>query len=142
MGSIILSTNRISTIASSLGTFVNAAKTLQGSLVADFHRTLFKGGIFLYPPIQRYQPGGYDFFMRLIRRNSPDQANGVALDGRSRILEIQSKSLHQRTRLMAGSHFETELFQSVTRGLTPSAQNTASSNCSSSVDPSSAFTDV
>lgn len=81
-----------------------------GSLVADFHRTLLKGGVFLYPPTSHF-PGGK---LRLMYEANPiaflaEQANGVATDGRGRILEITPTSLHQRTPLLVGSRTEMEL---------------------------------
>jgi fructose-1,6-bisphosphatase I len=81
-----------------------------GSLVADFHRTLLKGGIFLYPPTRHY-PGGK---LRLMYEANPiafiaEQAGGAASDGKQRILEIQPTSLHQRTPLVVGSREEMEL---------------------------------
>jgi fructose-1,6-bisphosphatase I len=78
-----------------------------GSLVADFHRTLLKGGIFLYPPTARY-PGGK---LRLLYEANPiaylaEQAGGMATNGRGRILDILPESLHQRTPLYVGSSYE------------------------------------
>jgi len=78
-----------------------------GSLVADFHRTLLKGGIFLYPPTKQYATGK----LRLLYEANPiaflaEQAGGLATDGRRRILEIQPTSLHQRTPLLVGSRQE------------------------------------
>jgi fructose-1,6-bisphosphatase I len=80
-----------------------------GSLVADFHRTLLKGGIFLYPPTAQ-NPGGK---LRLMYEANPiaflaEQAGGLATDGRRRILEIVPESLHQRTPLVVGSREEVE----------------------------------
>jgi fructose-1,6-bisphosphatase I len=80
-----------------------------GSLVADFHRTLLKGGIFLYPPTRQF-PGGK---LRLLYEANPiamlaEQAGGLATDGRGRILDIQPTSLHQRTPLLVGSRTEME----------------------------------
>src|SRR5262249_21208709 len=71
-----------------------------GSLVADFHRILLKGGVFLYPPTEK-QPGGK---LRLMYEANPlafvaEQAGGAASTGFGRIVEIQPKSLHQRTPL-------------------------------------------
>ncbi len=84
-----------------------------GSLVADFHRTLLKGGIFLYPPTTDY-PGGK---LRLLYEANPlafiaEQAGGIALDGERRILEIQPDTIHQRTPLVVGSKEEMESFKS------------------------------
>ncbi len=80
-----------------------------GSLVADFHRTLLKGGIFLYPPTARYPNGK----LRLLYEANPiamlaEQAGGRATDGENRILEIEPTELHQRTPLMVGSPYEME----------------------------------
>jgi fructose-1,6-bisphosphatase I len=71
-----------------------------GSLVADFHRNLLKGGIFLYPG-----PKGK---LRLLYEASPlamvvEQAGGAASTGSERILDIQPMSLHQRVSLIIGS---------------------------------------
>jgi fructose-1,6-bisphosphatase I len=81
-----------------------------GSLVADFHRTLLKGGIFLYPPTKPHPQGK----LRLLYEANPiaflaEQAGGLATDGTRRILDIQPDSLHQRTSLVVGSREEVEL---------------------------------
>ncbi|MCI0464447.1 MAG: class 1 fructose-bisphosphatase [Gemmataceae bacterium] len=81
-----------------------------GSLVADFHRTLLKGGIFLYPPTAQYARGK----LRLMYEANPiallaEQAGGMATDGRQRIVELKPASLHQRTPLLVGSRAEMEL---------------------------------
>lgn len=80
-----------------------------GSLVADFHRTLLRGGIFMYPPTARYTSGK----LRLLYEANPiafiaEQAGGMATDGRRRILEVPPGSLHQRTPLFVGSRYEME----------------------------------
>ncbi len=80
-----------------------------GSLVADFHRTLLKGGVFLYPPTAQ-APGGK---LRLLYEANPmaflaEQAGGAASDGTRRILDIQPEDLHQRTPLIIGSTEEVE----------------------------------
>jgi fructose-1,6-bisphosphatase I len=82
-----------------------------GSLVADFHRTLLRGGIFLYPPTASYADGK----LRLLYEGNPiamlaEQAGGLATNGQQRILDVQPKSLHQRTPLVVGSRFEMEKF--------------------------------
>ena len=84
-----------------------------GSLVADFHRTLLKGGVFLYPPTKK-QPGGK---LRLLYEANPlamiaEQAGGGASSGTGRILEIQPEKIHQRTPFMVGSKWEMERFAS------------------------------
>lgn len=81
-----------------------------GSLVADFHRNLLKGGIYIYPPTAK-APNGK---LRLIYECNPlawivEQAGGKASDGARRILEIQPESLHQRTPLFIGSTHMVEM---------------------------------
>jgi fructose-1,6-bisphosphatase I len=83
-----------------------------GSLVADFHRTLLKGGIFLYPPTKQYPKGK----LRLLYEANPiaflaEQAGGQATDGSGRILDIPPAGLHQRTPLVVGSREEMGLLQ-------------------------------
>jgi len=80
-----------------------------GSLVADFHRTLLRGGVFLYPPTDA-QPEGK---LRLMYEANPlaflaEQAGGVATDGTQRILEKEPVALHQRTPLIIGSKGEVD----------------------------------
>jgi len=75
-----------------------------GSLVADFHRNLLKGGIFIYPSTLKSPKGK----LRLLYECNPlafiiEQAGGKASNGISRILDIQPASLHQRTPLFIGS---------------------------------------
>jgi fructose-1,6-bisphosphatase I len=87
-----------------------------GSLVADFHRTLLKGGVFLYPPTQSHATGK----LRLMYEANPiafiaEQAGGIATNGADRILEIQPTDIHQRTPLVLGSKVEMEEFQRVTK---------------------------
>src|SRR5438067_9822032 len=74
-----------------------------GSLVADFHRTLLKGGVFLYPPTRHYPQGK----LRLLYEANPiaflaEQAGGVATDGRRPILDVEPTGLHQRCPLLVG----------------------------------------
>lgn len=75
-----------------------------GSLVADFHRNLINGGIFLYPADTKNPKGK----LRLLYEANPmafiaEQAEGSATDGTNRILDIEPESLHQRTPLVIGS---------------------------------------
>lgn len=75
-----------------------------GSAVADFHRNLIKGGIYIYPTTTS-SPNGK---LRLLYEANPfaflmEQAGGIATDGFDRILDIQPTSLHQRTPLFMGS---------------------------------------
>jgi len=85
-----------------------------GSLVADFHRTLLKGGVFMYPPTQS-NPGGK---LRLLYEANPiafiaEQAGGRATDGRRRIMDIQPTSIHERTPLVVGSAEEMDAFEQI-----------------------------
>ena len=75
-----------------------------GSLVADFHRNLLKGGIFLYPA-DLNRPEGR---LRLMYEANPlgfvaEQAGGAASTGRERIMDIMPQKLHQRTPLILGN---------------------------------------
>jgi fructose-1,6-bisphosphatase I len=75
-----------------------------GSMVADIHRTLIKGGIFIYPPTTGAKKGK----LRLIYECNPmayiiEQAGGKASDGYKRIMEIKVKELHQRSSIFIGS---------------------------------------
>jgi fructose-1,6-bisphosphatase I len=75
-----------------------------GSLVADFHRNLLYGGIFLYPASRR-SPNGK---LRVLYEAAPlafvaEQAGGAASDGVRRIMDITPASLHERTPLFLGS---------------------------------------
>ena len=75
-----------------------------GSLVADVHRTLLKGGIFMYPADRRSPRGK----LRLLYEAAPlafimREAGGGANDGRSDILDLKPTALHQRTPLYIGS---------------------------------------
>ena len=75
-----------------------------GSLVADFHRNLLKGGVFLYPAHVKAPEGK----LRLLYEASPlayivEQAGGLASTGTSRVLDIQPSELHQRVPLVIGS---------------------------------------
>ncbi|MCH7994224.1 MAG: class 1 fructose-bisphosphatase [Planctomycetes bacterium] len=80
-----------------------------GSLVADFHRTLLRGGVFLYPPTTK-APGGK---LRLLYEANPlafiaEQAGGTATDGATRILGKIPTALHERTSLVIGSKAEVD----------------------------------
>ncbi len=74
-----------------------------GSLVADFHRNLLKGGVFLYPATPKSPEGK----LRLLYEAFPlaylaERAGGAATDGRGRILDRVAQSLHDRTPLFIG----------------------------------------
>jgi len=75
-----------------------------GSMVADVHRTLLYGGIFMYPATQTKPEGK----LRLLYEVAPlsfvcEQAGGAATDGRQRILDIVPTDIHQRVPVFMGS---------------------------------------
>jgi fructose-1,6-bisphosphatase I len=75
-----------------------------GSLVADFHRNLLYGGLFMYPADNKSPQGK----LRLLYEAAPlamiaEHAGGKATDGSRRIMEIEPVSLHQRTPLFIGT---------------------------------------
>ncbi len=83
-----------------------------GSLVADFHRTLLKGGVFLYPPTKNAPQGK----LRLLYEAYPlamvaEQAGGAAVNGEIRILQVKAAGIHDRTPLVIGSRCEVEALQ-------------------------------
>ncbi len=93
------------------GTGSNYSLRYIGSLVADFHRTLIKGGVFLYPPTANSPEGK----LRLLYEANPmafiaEQAGGVATDGSKRIMEIEPAGIHQRVPLVVGGKSEMEEF--------------------------------
>jgi fructose-1,6-bisphosphatase I len=88
-----------------------------GSLVADAHRTLLKGGIFAYPADEKSPEGK----LRLLYEANPmayimEQAGGAATNGEERILDIMPDSLHQRTPLVLGSRSDVLAFRQFVRG--------------------------
>ena len=75
-----------------------------GSLVADFHRNLLKGGIYLYPSTASHPKGK----LRLLYECNPmaflaEQAGGKATDGKNRILDLQPSALHERCPFFTGN---------------------------------------
>ncbi|MCB9014991.1 MAG: class 1 fructose-bisphosphatase [Lentimicrobiaceae bacterium] len=75
-----------------------------GSLVADFHRNMIRGGIYIYPGTLKNPYGK----LRLLYECNPiaflaEQAGGIASDGFNRILDIQPKELHERVPFFVGS---------------------------------------
>jgi fructose-1,6-bisphosphatase I len=86
-----------------------------GSLVADFHRTLLTGGVFLYPPTLKNPQGK----LRLLYEANPvafiaEQAGGRATDGTRRIMEIEPTDIHQRTPLVVGGTAEMDALERFT----------------------------
>jgi fructose-1,6-bisphosphatase I len=83
-----------------------------GALVSDVHRSLVEGGIYFYPPTQQ-QPDGK---LRLLYECAPlafvlEQAGGKASTGTQRVLDVQAKSIHQRSPLVIGSMASVELYE-------------------------------
>lgn len=80
-----------------------------GSLVADFHRNLLYGGVFLYPADKKNAKGK----LRLMYEANPlaylvQQAGGYASDGAQAIMDIKCDGIHQRTPLIIGSYDDVE----------------------------------
>lgn len=92
-----------------------------GSLVADFHRTLLKGGVFAYPPTEK-TPGGK---LRMLYEVNPiamiaEAAGGVAIDGSRKVMNIVPKHIHQRSSFLVGGGAEIDLFIRHSRRANPS----------------------
>lgn len=84
------------------------------SMVADVHRLITRGGVFMYPRDER--PSGKAGKLRLMYEANPmsfiiEQAGGAAIDGEQRILDIQPTALHQRVGVILGSKKEVERIQ-------------------------------
>jgi fructose-1,6-bisphosphatase I len=84
------------------------------SMVADVHRVLTRGGVFMYPWDKREptKPGK----LRLMYEANPmsllvEQAGGKSFDGKQRILDIRPTGLHQRVSVMLGSKEEVEVLE-------------------------------
>jgi fructose-1,6-bisphosphatase I len=80
-----------------------------GSLVADFHRNLLKGGVFLYPATSKSPRGK----LRLLYEAFPlafvaERAGAAATDGRVRILDLTPTELHERVPLVIGNRADVE----------------------------------
>ena len=86
------------------------------SMVADVHRILTRGGIFIYLADRKdlTKPGR----LRLMYEANPmafivEQAGGAATDGQHRILDVRPETLHQRTPLVIGSKQDVEFVASI-----------------------------
>lgn len=95
-----------------------------GSLVADFHRNLLYGGIFMYPG-DRTSPNGK---LRVLYEAAPlafiaEQAGGAASNGRQRIMDVQPEALHARTPLFIGSAEDVAECESFLQGNHPELKN-------------------
>jgi fructose-1,6-bisphosphatase I len=88
-----------------------------GSLVADAHRTLVKGGIFAYPADSKSKNGK----LRLLYEANPmaflfEQAGGAAINGTERILDMMPTELHQRVPLILGSKDDVAVYRQFVTG--------------------------
>ena len=84
------------------------------SMVADVHRVLSRGGVFMYPWDQREpnKPGK----LRLMYEANPmsflvEQAGGVSINGTALIMDLQPTDLHERVSVMLGSKEEIDLLK-------------------------------
>ena len=80
-----------------------------GTMVADIHRILVQGGVFMYPPTKKNPQGK----LRLMYEANPmamivEQAGGKAYAGTQRILDLQPETLHQQTTVIMGSSAEVD----------------------------------
>ncbi|MBI2963691.1 MAG: class 1 fructose-bisphosphatase [Deltaproteobacteria bacterium] len=94
-----------------------------GTLVADFHRILLKGGIFLYPP-DCSDPAKPKPKLRLLYEVSPmaiiaEQAGGAATTGRERVLDVQPTDIHQRVAIALGSPEDVREYEDFVQGRRP-----------------------
>ncbi len=83
------------------------------SMVAEVHRILTRGGIFMYPLDEKMKASGKEGKLRLMYEANPmalivEQAGGAATTGRERILDLQPRELHQRVPVILGSKNEVE----------------------------------
>lgn len=81
------------------------------SMVAEVHRILTRGGIFMYPLDEKMKAKGLEGKLRLMYEANPmsfiiEQAGGMSTTGRERILDIQPHDLHQRVPVLLGSKTE------------------------------------
>ncbi len=91
-----------------------------GSLVADFHRNLLYGGLFMYPADKK-DPAKPTGKLRLLCEANPlafiiEQAGGAATTGTQRILDVQPESLHQRVPLFIGSPEDVAIVEKIMNG--------------------------
>ena len=83
------------------------------SMVAEVHRILTRGGVFMYPYDSKMAEKGLGGKLRLMYEANPmsfivEQAGGAASTGRDRIVDIQPSQLHQRVPVILGSKNEVE----------------------------------
>ncbi|MFA5627172.1 MAG: class 1 fructose-bisphosphatase [Thiohalomonadaceae bacterium] len=84
------------------------------SMVAEVHRILTRGGVFIYPLDSKMKAIGQEGKLRLLYEANPmsfiiEQAGGATIDGKHRIMDVQPSDLHQRIPVILGSKNEVEL---------------------------------
>jgi fructose-1,6-bisphosphatase I len=94
-------------------------------MVADFHRILLEGGVFLYPAL-REREGSYTGKLRLLYEAMPlaylvEQAGGSGSTGAGPILDLRPRSLHQRVPVILGSSAEVRLAEDLLARHAPAA---------------------
>ncbi|MDY6953545.1 MAG: class 1 fructose-bisphosphatase [Thermodesulfobacteriota bacterium] len=96
------------------------AQRYSGSLVADFHRNLLKGGIHIYPADCRDSKKPHGKLMLMCEANPlafvAEQAGGAASTGRERILDMEPEHLHQRVPVFMGSAADVQLAEEFVQG--------------------------
>ncbi|NCC30373.1 MAG: class 1 fructose-bisphosphatase, partial [Gammaproteobacteria bacterium] len=83
------------------------------SMVAEVHRILTRGGVFMYPIDSKMKEKGQGGKLRLLYEANPmsfivEQAGGGSITGTERIMDLQPESLHQRVPVILGSKNEVE----------------------------------
>lgn len=91
-----------------------------GSMVADFHRNLVYGGIYMYPADNK-DPAKKNGKLRMLCEAAPmsfiaEQAGGAATNGEKRILDVRANALHDRTPLFVGSKKDVEIATAIMQG--------------------------
>ena len=86
------------------------------SMVAEVHRILTRGGVFMYPMDGKMEAKGLSGKLRLLYEANPmsfivEQAGGLSVTGKERILDLQPEDLHQRVPVILGSRAEVERIQ-------------------------------
>ncbi|MDP1726201.1 MAG: class 1 fructose-bisphosphatase [Bacteroidota bacterium] len=75
-----------------------------GSMVADFHRNLLKGGVFIYPPTAKSPKGKLRLMFECIPMSFiAEQAGGISTTGAQRVLDVEPTEIHQRVPVIMGS---------------------------------------
>ncbi|HSR49784.1 MAG TPA: class 1 fructose-bisphosphatase [Acidobacteriota bacterium] len=100
-----------------------------GSLVADFHRNLLYGGIFLYPAVYKDPESPPKAKLRLLYEANPlafvvEKAGGKATTGTQDILQIEPESLHQRVPLIIGSADDVDTYLKFMKEYSPAQHAT------------------